>query len=149
MQGLSLRQIKTKIMKRNATTVWNGSGKEGSGTISTQSTTLSNAQFSYNSRFAEGVGTNPEELLAGAHSGCYTMKFTFVLGGAGFPPEQVSTVCYITLENGVVTKSELNVTAKVPNITNEQFQTLAEEARAGCLITKLYNCETTVTATLA
>ncbi len=136
-------------MKRFATTVWNGTGKEGSGLVSTQSTVLNNTQFSWKSRFEEGIGTNPEELIAAAHSGCYTMKFTFVLGGAGFPPEQISTRCDITLDNGVITKSELSVTGKVPGITAEKFNELAEEARAGCLVTKLYNCETTVVATLA
>jgi len=136
-------------MKRFATTVWNGTGKEGSGLVSTQSTVLNNTQFSWKSRFEEGIGTNPEELIAAAHSGCYTMKFTFVLGGAGFPPEQISTRCDITLDNGVITKSELSVTGKVPGITSEKFNELAEEARAGCLVTKLYNCETTVVATLA
>ena len=136
-------------MKRFATTVWTGTGKEGSGLVSTQSTVLNNTQFSWKSRFEEGIGTNPEELIAAAHSGCYTMKFTFVLGGAGFPPEQISTRCDITLDNGVITKSELSVTGKVPGITAEKFNELAEEARAGCLVTKLYNCETTVVATLA
>ena len=136
-------------MKRFATTVWTGTGKEGSGLVSTQSTVLNNTQFSWKSRFEEGIGTNPEELIAAAHSGCYTMKFTFVLGGAGFPPEQISTRCDITLDNGVITKSELTVTGKVPGITAEKFHELAEEARAGCLVTKLYNCETTVVATLA
>jgi len=136
-------------MKRFATTVWDGTGKEGNGHISTQSTVLNNTQFSWKSRFEDGIGTNPEELIAAAHSGCYTMKFTFVLGGAGFPPEQIATRCDITLDNGVITKSELHVTGKVPNITVEKFNELAEEARAGCLVTKLYNCETTVVATLA
>jgi osmotically inducible protein OsmC len=135
-------------MKRYASTVWNGTGKEGSGQITTQSTVLNNTQFSYKSRFEDGIGTNPEELIAGAHSGCYTMKLTFVLAGAGFPPEQITTKCDITLDNGVITKSELNVTGKVPGITAEQFNTLAEEAKTGCLVTKLLNCESTVTATL-
>lgn len=136
-------------MKRHATTVWNGTGKEGSGHVTTQSTVLNETQYSWKSRFEDGIGTNPEELIAAAHSGCFTMKLTFVLGGAGFTPEQVSTRCDITLDNGVITKSELQVTGKVPGITEEQFANLAEEARANCLVTKLYNCETTVAATLA
>jgi len=137
-------------MKRNATTVWDGTGKEGSGHVTTQSTALNNTQYSWKSRFEDGVGTNPEELIAAAHSGCFTMKLSFVLGGAGFPPEQLTTRCDITLDNGTITKSELTLTGKVPGISQEQFQQLAEEARGACLVTKLYNCETTlVSATLA
>jgi osmotically inducible protein OsmC len=136
-------------MKRNATAVWNGTGKEGNGHLTTQSTTLNNTQYSYNSRFAEGVGTNPEELIAAAHAGCFTMKLTFMLGGAGFTPDELSTKCDISLENGVITKSELKVTGKVPGISAEQFNTIAAEAGSGCLVTKLYNCETTVESHLA
>ena len=78
-------------MIRNATAVWNGSGKEGSGHLTTQSTTLNQTQYSFNSRFAEGVGTNPEELVAAAHAGCFTMKLSFVLGAAGFTPTSIET----------------------------------------------------------
>ncbi|HKG67473.1 MAG TPA: OsmC family peroxiredoxin, partial [Segetibacter sp.] len=84
-------------MKRQATAVWNGSGKEGNGTLSTQSTVLRNAQYSYKSRFEEGIGTNPEELMAAAHAGCFTMKLSFVLGAAGFTPEKIETTCIIAL----------------------------------------------------
>src|SRR6188472_1023999 len=108
-------------MKRNATAVWNGSGKEGNGTVSTQSTVLSNAQYSYKSRFEQGVGTNPEELVAAAHAGCFTMKLSFVLGAAGFTPETLNTKCEITFENSVLTKSHLIVEAKVPGISKEQL----------------------------
>src|SRR6185436_6640951 len=101
-------------MKRTATAVWNGSGKDGSGNLTTQSTTLNKTQYSYKSRFEEGVGTNPEELIAAAHAGCYTMKLSFVLGAAGFTPEQLETKCDITLDDGTITKSELTVTGKVP-----------------------------------
>ena len=128
-------------MKRNATAVWNGSGKEGSGNLTTQSTVLNKTQYSYKSRFEEGVGTNPEELIAAAHAGCYTMKLSFVLGGAGFTPEQLETRCDITLDNGVITKSELNVKGKVPGITEEQFKKLAADAHDGCLVGKVLNCE--------
>ena len=137
-------------MKRNATAVWNGSGKEGSGNLTTQSTVLNQTQYSYKSRFEEGIGTNPEELIAAAHAGCYTMKLSFILGGANFTPEHLETKCDITLDSGVITKSELYVTGKVPGITAEEFQKLAEEAHAGCLVGKLFNCEKTlVSATLA
>jgi osmotically inducible protein OsmC len=136
-------------MKRNATAVWNGSGKDGSGNLTTQSTVLNKTQYSWKSRFEDGVGTNPEELIAAAHAGCFTMKLTFLLGGENFTPEEIETKCYITLDNGVITKSELNVKGKVPGITEEQFKEWAENARANCLITKLYNCEVTVEASLA
>lgn len=136
-------------MKRNATAVWNGSGKEGTGHLSTQSTTLNNAQYSYKSRFEEGVGTNPEELMAAAHAGCFTMKLTFVLGEAGFTPEELETKCDITLEAGVITKSELSVRGKVPGISAEKFQECAENAKANCPVSKVYNMEITMTASLA
>jgi osmotically inducible protein OsmC len=90
-------------MKRQATAVWNGSGKEGNGKLSTQSTVLNNTQYSYKSRFEEGVGTNPEELMAAAHAGCFTMKLSFVIGEAGFTPENIETTCIIALENGAIT----------------------------------------------
>ena len=78
-------------MKRNATAVWNGTGKEGTGNLTTQSTVLDKAQYSYNSRFAEGVGTNPEELVAAAHAGCFSMKLSFLLNAAGFTPDEITT----------------------------------------------------------
>ena len=130
-------------MKRNATAVWNGTGKEGNGTLTTQSTTLNKAQYSYKTRFEDGVGTNPEELLAAAHAGCCTMKLSFILGGKKFTPEQLETKCDITLDNGVITKSELTVTGKVTGISAEDFKKAAEEAHEGCLVGKLYNCENT------
>ncbi|MFX5688971.1 OsmC family peroxiredoxin, partial [Acinetobacter baumannii] len=80
-------------MKRNATAVWNGSGKDGNGHLTTQSTVLNQTQYSFNSRFADGIGTNPEELMAAAHAGCFTMKLSFVLGAAGFTPESLETTC--------------------------------------------------------
>jgi osmotically inducible protein OsmC len=135
-------------MKRNATAVWNGSGKEGNGNLTTQSTTLSATQYSFSSRFEEGVGTNPEELIAAAHAGCISMKLSFVLGGAGFTPDKIETKCVITLEDGAVTSSALTVNASVPGIAAEQFQTCAEDAKANCPISKLLNCDITMTATL-
>src|SRR5882762_3406096 len=104
-------------MKRNATAVWNGSGKEGSGNLTTQSTTLNQTQYSFNSRFAEGVGTNPEELIAAAHAGCFTMKLSFVLNEAGFTAETLETTSTITFENGVISESHLVVKGKVPGIS--------------------------------
>jgi len=137
------------FMKRNATAVWNGSGKEGNGTVSTQSTTLNNAQYSYKSRFEEGVGTNPEELIAAAHAGCFSMKLSFVLGVAGFTPDKIETRCDITLDSGAVTTSDIIVAASVPGITAEQFAACAEDAKTNCPISKLLNCNITLHATLA
>ena len=137
-------------MKRNAIAVWNGSGKEGGGNLTTQSTVLNKTQYSWKSRFEDGIGTNPEELIAAAHAGCYTMKIAFVLGGANYTPEQIETRCDITLENGAIIKSELNVTGKVPGITAEEFLKLAQEAHEGCLVGKALSCEKVlVSATLA
>lgn len=135
-------------MRRTATAVWNGSGKDGNGTMSTASTVLTNAQYSYKTRFEDGVGTNPEELMAAAHAGCFSMKLSFVLGAAGFTPDEIHTDCAISLEGGVITKSELTVKAKVPGITAEQFQECAADAKANCPVSKAYNCEITLDATL-
>lgn len=127
------------MIKRNATAVWNGSGKEGSGTLSTQSTVLNQNQYSYNSRFAEGIGTNPEELMAAAHAGCFSMKLSFVLGAAGFTPEEINTTCTISLDPATgITGSELACRAKVPGIEAAQFQELAEKAKAECPVSKAY-----------
>lgn len=136
-------------MKRQATAVWNGSGKEGTGHLTTQSTVLSETQYSYKSRFEDGVGTNPEELMAAAHAGCFTMKLSFVLGGAGFTPEKIETNCVITLGDGVITNSHLTVKASVPGITPEQFKECADDAKANCPVSKAYNMEITMDASLS
>lgn len=136
-------------MIRHATAVWNGSGKEGNGTLTTQSTVLQDTQYSFNSRFAEGVGTNPEELVAAAHAGCFTMKLSFVLGEAGFTPERLETKCQITLDNGSITKSHLTVTGKVPGISAEKWEESVKNAEQNCPISKLYNTEITSEATLS
>lgn len=135
-------------MKRNATAVWNGTGKEGTGHLTTQSTTLNKTQYSFSSRFAEGVGTNPEELMAAAHAGCFTMKLSFDLNAAGFTADEIETRCDITLDNGTITKSELNVKAKVPGLEAAQFQEIANGAKENCPVSKAYNCEKTLEATL-
>lgn len=135
-------------MIRHASAVWNGSGKEGNGNLTTQSTTLNKTQYSFNSRFAEGVGTNPEELVAAAHAGCFTMKLSFVIGEAGFTPETLETKCELTFENGAITKSYLIVTAKVPGIDAEKFQAAVKDAEANCPISKLLNTAISSEATL-
>lgn len=135
-------------MKRTATAVWNGSGKEGNGHLTTQSTTLNKTQYSYKSRFEEGVGTNPEELIAAAHAGCFTMKLSFVLGAAGFTPESLETTSTVSLDDGVVTSSKLVLKARVPGITPEKFKEAAEDAKVNCPISKLLNTEITLDAEL-
>ena len=135
-------------MVRNATAVWNGSGKEGNGQLTTQSTTLDQTQYSYLSRFEQGVGTNPEELVAAAHAGCFTMKLSFVLGGLGFTPEKLTTKCEITLGDGAITLSHLAVEGKVPGISKEQFDAAVKDAEANCPISKLFNTTITSSATL-
>ncbi|WP_394994977.1 OsmC family protein [Emticicia sp.] len=135
-------------MKRNATAVWQGTGKEGTGHLTTQSTILNKTQYSFNSRFAEGIGTNPEELVAAAHAGCFTMKLSFNLSGAGFTPENLETKCEITLDNGAITNSHLVLSATVPGISKEKFDELVADAEANCPISKLYNTSISVEATL-
>ncbi len=137
-------------MKRHATAVWNGSGKEGSGAVTTQSGVLSNTQYSFNSRFAEGIGTNPEELVAAAHAGCFTMKLSFVLGAAGFTAESLETTVHINLDTskGEITESHLVLKAKVPGITKEKFDECAAEAKANCPISLLLKAEIALDAEL-
>ena len=131
-------------MIRNATAVWKGSGKEGKGHLTTQSGILSETQYSANSRFAEGKGTNPEELVAAAHAGCFTMKLSFVLGEAGYTADELRTKCEITFENGAVTKSHLILEGTVPDISEDKFQECVKNAEQNCPISKLLN--TTITS---
>jgi len=126
-------------MIRNATAVWNGSGKEGNGHLTTKSGVLDQTQYSYNSRFAEGKGTNPEELIAAAHAGCFTMKLSFILGEAGLTPEKLETNCEVTIENGAVTKSHLKVSGTVPGASEEQWQQSVKKAEETCIISQLLN----------
>lgn len=135
-------------MKRNATAVWNGSGKDGKGTLTTQSATLKETQYSYKSRFEEGTGTNPEELIAAAHAGCFNMKLSFVLGEAGFTPEKLETTSQINFENGVLTESHLIVNAKVPGISKEKFDECVKNAEENCPVSKVLNLKITSEAKL-
>src|SRR5258708_6187065 len=131
-------------MKRTATAVWNGSVKEGSGHLTTQSTTLNKTQYSYKSRFEEGVGTNPEELIAAAHAGCFAMKLSAVLQGAGFTADSLDVTSTITLDSGAITSSHLVLKAKIPGISQEKFTESAEDAKANCPISKLLNTNITL-----
>ncbi len=139
-------------MKRTATALWNGSGKDGNGNLTTQSTTLNKTQYSYKSRFEEGVGTNPEELIAAAHAGCYTMALAFALQAAGITPEELETTSTITLDVSgaapTITSSHLVLKAKIPGITNEKFQELAKGAEQGCPVSRVLKAEITLDATL-
>jgi osmotically inducible protein OsmC len=132
-------------MKRTATAMWQGSGKEGSGHLTTQSTVLNKTQYSFNSRFADGIGTNPEELVAAAHAGCFTMKLSFNIGGAGFTPTSLETKCEINFVDGSIVESHLILTAKVDGIDAAKFAELVKDAEANCPISKLLNTKITVT----
>ena len=135
-------------MKRSAKAVWKGTVKDGSGVLTTQSTTLNDNQYSFKSRFDEGVGTNPEELLAAAHAGCFTMKTSALLTEAGYIPETLETDCKISLDDGKVTLSELTLNAKVPAISEEDFQKIAKEAKETCPISVAFSFDKTLTANL-
>ena len=139
-------------MQRKASAVWQGNLKAGKGTISTQSGVLSNTQYSFSTRFENGVGTNPEELIAAAHAGCFSMAFSAQLGEAGLTPDRIETTATVTLEKNAagfeVTSSHLDVRAKIPGATQEAFDTAANNAKAGCPISRLLNAKITMKAAL-
>ncbi len=135
-------------MKHFATAQWKGSGKEGSGKVTTQSGVIKNKNYDFRSRFEDGTFTNPEELVAAAHASCFSMKLSFVLGAAGFTPGRIETRCTVTLEGGAVTGSHLEVKAKVPKCKAAAFAEYAADAKANCPISKLLNTEITMDAQL-
>jgi len=135
-------------MKRTANAVWNGSGKDGSGHLTTQSTTLNNAQYSYKSRFEQGVGTNPEELIAAAHSGCFAMALSFELQKAGFTADSLDVTAEVTIDNGTITTSHLTLKAKIPGVTKEKFEEYAANAKAGCPVSKVLKADISLDASL-
>lgn len=116
--------------------------------MSTKSGILNTDRYGYRTRFEDEPGTNPEELIAAAHAGCFSMKLSFVLGAAGFTPTSIDTKCEITLESGSITNSSLDVTAVVPGIDDEKFQACAAEAKAECPVSKLLNAEISLSAKL-
>ena len=124
-------------MKRTANAVWVGSGKEGSGKVTTQSGILKETQYSYMSRFEQGIGTNPEELVAAAHASCFAMKLSFVLQAAGLTAESLDVQAEVTLDNGSITSSNLKLKAKIPGISLEKFKEAAEDAKLNCPISQL------------
>lgn len=139
-------------MQRKASAVWQGNLKGGKGTISTASGVLSNTQYSFSTRFENGVGTNPEELIAAAHAGCFSMALSAQLGEAGLTADRIETTATVTMEKNAVgfevTASHLDVTAKVPNATEEAFEAAANNAKAGCPISRLLNAKITMKASL-
>jgi peroxiredoxin, OsmC subfamily len=135
-------------MKRSASAVWNGGLKDGKGTISTESGVLADTQYSFSTRFEEGKGTNPEELIAAAHAGCFSMALSAQLGNAGQTAERIQTEATVTLEKTdagfTITKVHLKVRAKVPGATPPDFEKAAQAAKAGCPISRLLKAEITL-----
>ncbi|MDZ4822780.1 MAG: OsmC family peroxiredoxin [Flavobacteriales bacterium] len=132
-------------MKRHATAHWNGTGKEGNGTLTSQTGVLTSTPYNYISRFGDGAQTNPEELVAAAHAGCFSMKLAFVLEAAGAIPQNIETKCTIALDNGTVTSSHLDVKVKT-DISKEKFDECIADAKANCPISKLLNTHITTSA---
>jgi lipoyl-dependent peroxiredoxin len=139
-------------MIRKASAVWKGSLKEGKGTISSDSGVLSNTPYSFSTRFENAKGTNPEELIAAAHAGCFTMALSAQLGNAGITPESLETAASLSLDKldagWTVTKVHLEVTARIPGADKAAFDKAAEAAKAGCPISRLLKAEITMTARL-
>lgn len=136
------------IMKRFATAQWSGTGKEGKGEISLQSGSLQNAPYGFRSRFEDSPGTNPEELIAAAHSGCFTMKTAFLLNEAGYTADLLETQCHIEFRDGGIKQSHLVMKGKVPGISAEKFNEIAQEAGKTCPVSQLLNTEIKVNAEL-
>ncbi|MBK1441237.1 OsmC family protein [Parapedobacter sp. ISTM3] len=135
-------------MKRKAQAVWNGTIKEGNGHLTSASTVLNRTPYSFNSRFADGVGTNPEELLAAAHAGCFTMKLSLDLTQAGYPPEELVTSATVTLDNGKITQSLLELKAHVPKISEAAFQEIARNAEKTCPVSQAFSFQIILQAQL-
>ena len=139
-------------MIRKASAIWKGSLKDGKGNISTESGVLSNTPYSFSTRFENGKGTNPEELIAAAHAGCFTMALSAQLGNAGITPDSLETTATLTLEKldavWTVTKVHLDVAARIPGNDQTAFEKAAQNAKAGCPISRLLKAEITMSARL-
>ncbi|MBX6375644.1 MAG: OsmC family protein [Acetobacteraceae bacterium] len=140
-------------MRRSASAAWQGSGKEGQGTLTTQSGTLRDTPYSATARFGEGQGTNPEELIAAAHAGCFTMALAFRLSGAGHAPESLRTEARLTMEQEAgggwrIAAVALDLRARVPGVAEADFRRLAEEAKANCPVSRVLNAEISLEAKL-
>lgn len=140
-------------MKRKASAIWNGGLKGGKGAISTESGVLSSTQYSFGTRFENGVGTNPEELIAAAHAGCFSMAFSAQLEGAGLTATSINTNATVTMDKTdagfTITAVHLDVTASVPGATQQQFDTAAANAKAGCPVSRVLKADITMDARLA
>ncbi len=134
---------------RKASAHWKGTGKDGSGTIGTQSTVLDQTQYSYKTRFEDGVGTNPEELIGAAHAGCFTMQLSFLLSEKGYESIDLNTDAKVTFEDGSITTIHLNLKGDVSGISESEFKEIAEKAKEICPISKLLNATIELTAELA
>jgi osmotically inducible protein OsmC len=139
-------------MKRKASAEWKGNLKDGKGSVSTESGVLAKSQYSFGTRFESGIGTNPEELVAAAHAACFSMQLSALLGKAGLVPEHIATSAVVTFENleqgWTVTESHLEVNASIPGATQDSFAKLAEDAKSGCLMSRLLNTTVTMDAKL-
>ncbi|NGM87952.1 OsmC family protein [Parapusillimonas sp. SGNA-6] len=139
-------------MVKKASAVWKGSLKEGGGTISTETGVLKQAPYGFKSRFEDGPGTNPEELIAAAHAGCFSMALSLMLGEAGLTPESIETSAAVTIEKVgdgfAITASHLTVVARVPGADEAAFDRIANQAKAGCPVSKLMNASITMDARL-
>lgn len=137
-------------MKHVANAVWNGSIKEGSGKLSTKSTVLDNTQYSFKTRFEDGKGTNPDELIAASHAGCFAMALSLILGEAGFTPDSIEAKAEVIMdpEKLELTGSHLTLQAKIPGIDQEKFTECANAAKENCPISKVLNLPITLSATL-
>ena len=139
-------------MQRKASAVWQGDLKTGKGSISTDSGTLKETQYSFSARFESGVGTNPEELLAAAHAGCFTMALSAQLAAAGMVASKLETTCTISLEKVgegfSITKSHLDLVATIPNADKAKFDTAVQNAETGCPVSKLFKAEISINARL-
>ena len=139
-------------MKRKASAVWRGGLKDGRGTISTDSGVLSDTQYSFSARFEEGIGTNPEELIGAAHAGCFSMALSGQLSNAGLTAESIETTATVTLEKTeagfTITEVHLDVTARVPGADQQAFATAAQNAKANCPVSRLFNAQITMEAKL-
>jgi osmotically inducible protein OsmC len=140
-------------MIKKASAVWKGGFKDGGGTISTESGALKEAPYGVKARFESGPGTNPEELIGAAHSGCFAMAFSLMLGEAGFTAERIEVRAAVTLEKTgdgfSITSSHLDVTAKIPGIDQAKFTEIANQAKAGCPVSKVLKTSITMDAKLA
>jgi len=139
-------------MIKKASAIWKGGIKDGGGTISTETGVLKDAPYGFKSRFENGKGTNPEELIGAAHAGCFSMALSLILGEAGLTAEKIETHAAVTLEKVAdgfaITASHLDVTVKIPGADNAKFQELANKAKAGCPVSKVLNAKITMNATL-